>query len=87
MVFYFILLLFPYNMTILQSLPIEPWLKFTSTTVGRDKAYRLVQYFTRFLAYYMAHQGSKKETIEKVARLSVALGTARKCKSRHVNMA
>lgn len=58
---------------------IVPWTKLTETTVGRDKIYRTLQYFCRFLAYYMAQQKYSKSAIEKTIRLSVALATARKC--------
>ncbi|KAG0264567.1 Peroxisomal membrane protein PMP27 [Mortierella polycephala] len=64
------------------SLPInvQPWLKFTATTVGRDKIYRAVQYFSRFLAWYSLRQGYTKETIARFNSLKKTLGLSRKRK-------
>jgi peroxin-11B len=36
-------------------------LKVWSTTVGRDKTYRAVQYFSRFLAWYLLSRGNQLE--------------------------
>lgn len=58
---------------------LTPWVKLTETTVGRDKIYRTLQYFCRFLSFYLAQRGFSKTSIEKIIRLSVALSTARKC--------
>ncbi|KAF9925800.1 Peroxisomal membrane protein PMP27 [Linnemannia zychae] len=64
------------------SLPInvQPWLKYTATTVGRDKIYRAVQYFSRFLAWYLLRQGATKETVARFNNLKKTLGLSRKCK-------
>src|SRR5690349_9608420 len=67
------------------SLPInvQPWLKYTATTVGRDKIYRAVQYFSRFLAWYLLRQGATKETVARFNNLKKTLGLSRKRKSFH----
>ncbi|KAG0318419.1 Peroxisomal membrane protein PMP27 [Podila horticola] len=57
---------------------VQPWLKFTATTVGRDKLYRAVQYFSRFLAWYLLHQGASKETVARFNNLKKTLGLSRK---------
>ncbi|KAG0199506.1 Peroxisomal membrane protein PMP27 [Mortierella sp. GBA30] len=64
------------------SLPInvQPWLKYTATTVGRDKIYRAVQYFSRFLAWYLLRQGYTKETVARFNSLKKTLGLSRKRK-------
>jgi Peroxisomal biogenesis factor 11 (PEX11) len=60
---------------------LDAWVKLTSTTIGRDKVIRLVQYFSRFLAYHLAKSGHKKDVVQNCAKLSLLLGTSRKCKS------
>ncbi|KAF9183622.1 Peroxisomal membrane protein PMP27 [Haplosporangium sp. Z 767] len=57
---------------------VQPWIKFTATTVGRDKIYRLVQYFSRFLAWYFMRQGYSKETVARFNNLKKTLGLSRK---------
>lgn len=57
---------------------VQPWLKFTATTVGRDKIYRAVQYFSRFLAWYLLRQGSSKETVARFNNLKKTLALSRK---------
>ncbi|KAG6888977.1 hypothetical protein C0995_004616 [Termitomyces sp. Mi166 len=52
-------------------------LKFTATTVGRDKTYRAVQYFARFFAWYLVNEGRKLDAARWNA-LKSHLGTARK---------
>ncbi|KAF9546047.1 Peroxisomal membrane protein PMP27 [Mortierella hygrophila] len=59
---------------------VQPWLKFTATTVGRDKIYRAVQYFSRFLAWYLLRQGSSKETVARFNNLKKTLALSRKRK-------
>ncbi|KAF8926255.1 peroxisomal biogenesis factor 11 [Dissophora ornata] len=59
-------------------LNVQPWLKFTATTVGRDKLYRAVQYFSRFLAWYLLRQGYSKETVARFNNLKKTLGLSRK---------
>ena len=53
------------------------WTQFTSTTIGRDKLYRTVQYLCRFLAYYMVKLGMT-EWGKKANQLSIAVGMGRK---------
>ncbi|KAK3825112.1 MAG: peroxisomal biogenesis factor 11 [Benniella sp.] len=67
-------------MTTTVGLPInvQPWLRFTATTVGRDKIYRAVQYFSRFLAWYLLRQGATKETVARFNSLKKTLGLSRK---------
>jgi peroxin-11B len=66
----------------LQQLVLHPTvdrsLKYASTTVGRDKAYRAVQYFARFLAWYLKRQDYNKETIQRFNNLKSTLGLSRK---------
>ncbi|CAJ0916195.1 11608_t:CDS:2 [Entrophospora sp. SA101] len=61
----------------LQQLVLHPTvnnsLKYASTTVGRDKIYRTVQYFARFLVWYFKRQGYTKETIQRFANLKSTL--------------
>ncbi|KAG0351608.1 Peroxisomal membrane protein PMP27 [Podila minutissima] len=57
---------------------VQPWLKFTATTVGRDKLYRGIQYFSRFLAWYLSRQGASKETVARFNNLKKTLGLSRK---------
>jgi len=52
-------------------------LKFTATTVGRDKIYRAVQYFARFYAWYLLSKGEKVD-VARWNALKSHLGTARK---------
>ncbi|KAG5718850.1 Peroxisomal membrane protein PMP27 [Termitomyces sp. T112] len=52
-------------------------IKFASTTVGRDKTYRGVQYFARFFAWYLLTKGHKLDAARWNA-LKSHLGTARK---------
>ncbi|KAG5654786.1 hypothetical protein H0H81_003794 [Sphagnurus paluster] len=54
-------------------------LKYGSTTLGRDKLYRTVQYFARFFAWYLLNKGDKIDAARWSA-LKSHLGTARKCK-------
>jgi peroxin-11B len=52
-------------------------LKLGSTTLGRDKLYRAVQYFSRFLAWYYLSKGEKLSAA-KWSSLKSHLATARK---------
>jgi len=52
-------------------------LKFGGTTLGRDKTYRAIQYFARFLSWYLLIKGDKVEAARWTA-LKSHLGTARK---------
>merc|ERR1712230_94898 len=53
-------------------------LKVASTTVGRDKAYRTVQYAARALAWYYAQRGYPREAVAQMSAIKSALGTTRK---------
>ncbi|CAG8485076.1 11285_t:CDS:10 [Ambispora gerdemannii] len=53
-------------------------LRFAGTTVGREKVYRAVQYFSRFLAWYLYRQGYSKETVQRFANLKSTLTVSRK---------
>ena len=55
------------------SLPLDPWFKYTATQVGRDKLYRLVQYFARYIG-----ARATGDTAQKYQKLSSALGSGRK---------
>lgn len=57
---------------------LDSWSRLSSTTIGRDKAIRLIQYFSRFLAFHLAKNGHSKDLIQRCAKLSLVLGTARK---------
>jgi len=48
-----------------------------STTIGRDKTYRTVQYFSRFLAWYLLSRGHK-DAAARWNALKSALGSGRK---------
>ncbi|KAG9561294.1 peroxisomal biogenesis factor 11, partial [Aureobasidium melanogenum] len=52
--------------------------KFVATTVGRDKALRLVQYLSRFLAWYTLRTNSPQATVVQWAKLKANLGLVRK---------
>ncbi|CAH7684485.1 peroxisomal biogenesis factor 11 [Phakopsora pachyrhizi] len=53
-------------------------LKVGSTTVGRDKLYRTIQYFSRFLAWYIQNYGEDKKSAVRFNNLKSALGLSRK---------
>ncbi|KWU47490.1 peroxisomal biogenesis factor 11 [Rhodotorula sp. JG-1b] len=69
-------------MTVVHQLVLHPAvtaaLKVGSTTVGRDKLYRAVQYYARFLAYYCLRKGYSKETVARLQALKSTLGLSRK---------
>ena len=48
------------------------------TTVGRDKLYRAIQYFSRFLAWYLFRKGYSKETVARYGAIKSSLGQGRK---------
>ncbi|KAJ3824941.1 peroxisomal biogenesis factor 11 [Lentinula raphanica] len=52
-------------------------LKFGGTTLGRDKAYRAIQYFSRFYAWFLLSR-SEKEAAARWNALKTHLATARK---------
>lgn len=53
-------------------------LRFWSTTVGRDKTYRTIQYASRFLAWYEYRQGASKAVVDRFATLKTQIGLTRK---------
>ncbi|CAO1620921.1 unnamed protein product [Parajaminaea phylloscopi] len=53
-------------------------LKYASTTVGRDKLFRTIQYFARFLAWYEYRKGATKETVTRLTNLKSSLALSRK---------
>ncbi len=54
------------------------WTQFLATTAGRDKACRFVQYFCRLLSYYAAKNTASSAIATRLAKLSAAVGMARK---------
>ncbi|KAF5375294.1 hypothetical protein D9758_000156 [Tetrapyrgos nigripes] len=52
-------------------------IKYGSTTLGRDKAYRAIQYFARFYTWYLLSRGDK-QTAARWNALKSHLATARK---------
>ena len=62
----------------LRPLPIDNLLRFLAQTQGRDKLYRLVQYFARFLAFYLTKMSPSSEFVQRIQKLSVSVGLARK---------
>ena len=67
----------------LRPLPIDSFLKLLSNTQGRDKVYRLMQYFSRFLAFYLSKMNGSVsiEFVKKLQKLSLSVGLARKRKA------
>ena len=52
--------------------------KFAAQTVGRDKAFRLVQYLARFIAWHLSQSGSPSSTAAQLNRLKANLGMVRR---------
>ncbi|BGP54778.1 hypothetical protein JCM8202_003287 [Rhodotorula sphaerocarpa] len=69
-------------MTVVHQLVLHPAvtaaLKVGSTTVGRDKLYRAIQYYARFLAYFCLRKGYSKETVARLQALKSTLALSRK---------
>ncbi|KAK0554774.1 Peroxisomal membrane protein PMP27 [Tilletia horrida] len=69
-------------MSLVQQVVMHPYLsqtlRFWSTTVGRDKTYRAVQYAARFLAWYEYRKGASKETVARLQALKSSIGLSRK---------
>ncbi|GAA5854655.1 hypothetical protein JCM8547_004925 [Rhodosporidiobolus lusitaniae] len=69
-------------MTVVHQLVLHPAvtasLKVGSTTVGRDKLYRAIQYFARFLAFYCLRKGYSNETVARLSALKSTLALSRK---------
>lgn len=53
--------------------------KFVATTVGRDKALRTIQYFSRFLSWYTYRTNSPQSTVALFAAIKTNFGLVRKC--------
>ncbi|TKX24758.1 peroxisomal biogenesis factor 11 [Elsinoe australis] len=51
---------------------------YVATTVGRDKALRTVQYFSRFLSFYLYRQNYPQTTVAQFTALKSNLGLVRK---------
>ncbi|KAF4554412.1 Peroxisomal biogenesis factor 11-like protein 1 [Elsinoe fawcettii] len=51
---------------------------YVATTVGRDKALRTVQYFSRFLSFYLYRQNYPQSTVAQFTALKSNLGLVRK---------
>ncbi|TGZ78165.1 peroxisomal biogenesis factor 11 [Ascodesmis nigricans] len=64
--------------TLLHHPLLSHYLRFVATTVGRDKVLRTVQYFARFLSFYLLRKGYAKETIQPWAAIKGQFGTVRK---------
>ena len=74
-----------YLSRLLRSPFLEAWIKFTATTTGRDKIYRTIQYWGRFIVWYFERKlrmtrgpSGRRETIERIRRLTEACGHGRK---------
>ena len=52
--------------------------KYLQSTVGREKALRLIQYFARFYAFYLLRNGAPKEAIQRWGDLKTHIGNGRK---------
>ncbi|KAF2621176.1 peroxisomal biogenesis factor 11 [Macroventuria anomochaeta] len=57
---------------------VSHYLKFVATTIGRDKVLRTLQYFSRFLAWYLYRTNRPLSTIAPFDATKKQLGTARK---------
>jgi peroxin-11B len=54
------------------------YLKYASTTIGRDKLLRTIQYFARFYAWYLLRTNGLNTTIASFSTLKAQLGLVRK---------
>ncbi|KAI9207560.1 peroxisomal biogenesis factor 11 [Polychytrium aggregatum] len=52
--------------------------RFLSTSLGRDKANRFVQFFSKFIAWYLSKVGGNPDTIKRLSALSATLSQSRK---------
>ncbi|KAI8950354.1 peroxisomal biogenesis factor 11 [Xylaria longipes] len=57
---------------------VSHYLKFVATTVGRDKALRLLQYFARFYAWYLLRTNATRAEIAPYEGIKKSFGQARK---------
>ncbi|ORX89946.1 peroxisomal biogenesis factor 11 [Basidiobolus meristosporus CBS 931.73] len=57
---------------------VNTFVKYSATTNGRDKFYRLLQYLSRFFSWYLVRQGYSKEAIFANDKLKAHLAVARR---------
>jgi len=57
---------------------ISHYLRFVSTTIGRDKALRTIQYLARFLSWYLLRKGYAAESIAPWSAIKANFGVVRK---------
>jgi len=57
---------------------VSHYLRYVATTVGRDKLLRTLQYFSRFLAWYLYRTNHPKSSIQPWETLKKQFGTTRK---------
>ncbi|KAJ1657167.1 Peroxisomal membrane protein PMP27 [Dispira simplex] len=57
---------------------VQTYMQFAATTLGRDKAYRFIQYFCRFLAYYTVKYGAPKSLVLPLVNIKASVGLTRK---------
>ncbi|RIB11408.1 peroxisomal biogenesis factor 11 [Gigaspora rosea] len=57
---------------------VDSSLKYANTTVGRDKVFKGVQFFARFLAWYLNRINYDKETIKRLSSLKSTIASSRK---------
>ena len=61
---------------------LDIWTRYASSTNGRDKLYRTVQYAAKLIAWHTQQKGwATKETVTKLNSLSSALSVSRKRKA------
>jgi len=61
-----------------QGLPIDQLLKVMKQTAGRDKFYRFLVYFSKFLLWRLENNQGDKETIKMIDSASKNVSTSRK---------
>ncbi|KAI8806511.1 peroxisomal biogenesis factor 11 [Cladochytrium replicatum] len=52
--------------------------KFLSTAMGRDRIYRFIQFYARYLVWRLQKNGGDKDTIERLQKLGSSLAQTRK---------
>ncbi|KAJ1918280.1 Peroxisomal membrane protein PMP27 [Mycoemilia scoparia] len=57
---------------------IQSYIKYTTTIIGRDKAYRFIQYASRFLVYIFLKYDFSKDIVTKTKNVQLAMGQTRK---------
>ncbi|KAJ1918493.1 Peroxisomal membrane protein PMP27 [Tieghemiomyces parasiticus] len=60
------------------SVTARTYMQFAATTMGRDKMYRFVQYFCRFLSFYAMKYGYPKSVVGPLNALKSSIGLTRK---------